>query len=119
MSNPANLLAAKVGIFFIWLIRMGGPLTCPICLELFEEDEAYIPELDCECAIFVHWGCWEPWEGGCLYCRDVPLFEEPEEEPIIQQRNPLYNWYFTFFVNIAIVSFTLHFLITINFFQLV
>jgi len=54
---------------------------CLICLEKFTEDEAYIPELECECAIFVHWDCWEPWTGGCLYCRDIYI--EYDDEPIV------------------------------------
>jgi len=56
--------------------------ACLICLEKFTEDEAFIPELDCECAIFVHWECWEPWCGACLYCRVYE--EELMEEPIIE-----------------------------------
>ena len=45
------------------------PLACPICLESFTENSAHIPELSCNCSIFVHLECWEPWTGECLYCR--------------------------------------------------
>ena len=48
------------------------PVACPICLENFQEDEAYIPDdLNCNCILIVHWSCWEPWSGECLYCRNI------------------------------------------------
>jgi hypothetical protein len=61
--------------------------ACLICLEKFTEDEAFIPELECECAFFVHWHCWEQWCGACLYCRvyDEEQVEEPEVENVNQQ----------------------------------
>ena len=45
------------------------PLACPICLESFTENSAHIPDLPCNCSIFVHLECWERWTGVCLYCR--------------------------------------------------
>ena len=120
MSNPAILLAAKVGVFFGTLfskeffagfflkshfcilfsrafsikrfllafflkkLRMDAT-ACLICLEKFTEDEAFIPELECECAFFVHWRCWEQWCGACLYCRVYD--EEPVEEPVEENIN--------------------------------
>ena len=60
---------------------MASPEQCIICLEDFTQDKAYIPKLNCNCAIFVHWDCWEPWTGECLYCRS--------EEPIRYRRIPI------------------------------
>jgi hypothetical protein len=59
--------------------------ACLICLEKFTEDEAFIPELECECAFFVHWHCWEQWCGACLYCRVYD--EEQVEEPVVENIN--------------------------------
>ena len=71
------------------------PLACPICLESFTENSAHIPELSCNCSIFVHLECWEPWTGECLYCRisqegqegqevrEVREFREVHDEPLI------------------------------------
>lgn len=44
-------------------------MDCCICLNEFETDYAYIPELPCSCIIIVHEECWERWNGRCLYCR--------------------------------------------------
>jgi len=65
---------------------MDSPEQCIICLENFTQDKAYIPKLNCNCAIFVHWDCWEPWTGECLYCRS----NEPINiQPIIYRRAPI------------------------------
>ena len=91
------------------------PEQCLICLEKFTEDEAYIPELECECAIFVHWNCWEPWTGECLYCRDT--YVEYNEPIIVPQRHYiievylLYNDSASLLLKSLIVFFTLYFFI--------
>uniref|UniRef100_A0A6C0APR3 RING-type domain-containing protein n=1 Tax=viral metagenome TaxID=1070528 RepID=A0A6C0APR3_9ZZZZ len=59
---------------------------CPICLEEFTEDFAFVPELPCNCALIVHQSCWEPWSGDCLYCRDTLTNEPREHENEIQVR---------------------------------
>jgi hypothetical protein len=91
---------------------------CLICLENFTEDEAYIPELDCDCAIFVHWGCWEPWVGGCLYCRENSL-ENYEIIVVNERRYPfelyiLHNEWANFLLKVSVVFFSLYFFIIIN-----
>jgi len=49
------------------------PLACPICLDNFTEDDAYIPRLRCPCTLIVHLECWRRWSGECLYCRNTHL----------------------------------------------
>jgi hypothetical protein len=72
---------------------------CPICLEIFKEDEAYIPDLECLCAIIVHLDCWIPWSGGCLYCRETPItdYEEFVLPPIVEE--PQNNQYIILYYN--------------------
>lgn len=94
------------------------PAQCLICLENFTEDSAYIPELECECAIFVHWTCWEPWNGGCLYCREIEL-EDDIVVPIGERRYVIelymvYNEWTSFFLRLAVGFFTLYFFILLN-----
>jgi hypothetical protein len=91
---------------------------CLICLEKFTEDLAYIPELECECAIFVHWTCWERWTGDCLYCRGGYI--DYDDEPIIipEQRNGIANFIFyddltKVFLYISLGFFILYFYIAI------
>jgi len=50
-------------------------MNCPICLELFTEDEAHIPYLNCGCNLIVHVECWRQWSGECLYCRNTHVIE--------------------------------------------
>lgn len=60
-------------------------ITCPICLEHFQEDAAYIPDdLNCDCTLIVHWECWEPWSGDCLYCRNTVADNRQNNLNIIQ-----------------------------------
>ena len=91
---------------------------CLICLEKFTEDEAYIPELDCECAIFVHWSCWEPWTGGCLYCREISL-EEYDELIIPEPRYAIrefiiHNNQMNILFNLSLCFFSLYFFIILH-----
>ena len=64
-------------------------MNCPICLELFTEDEAYIPPLVCGCNLIVHIECWQQWSGECLYCRNTHVLEEPVV--LIHVNPPVYN----------------------------
>jgi hypothetical protein len=91
------------------------PEQCLICLEKFTDNEAYIPELDCDCAIFVHWDCWEPWTGGCLYCRDIYV-EYDEPIVIVERRYPielyiLHDNRASFLLKASVAFFTLYFFI--------
>lgn len=93
---------------------MSNAEQCLICLEEFTQDKAYIPELECECAIFVHWACWEPWAGGCLYCRDEYI--EYDDEPIIPEQRPIQNYIVNndltgFLLKISVAFFTLYFFV--------
>ena len=78
-------------------------MNCPICLELFTEDEAHIPDLSCGCNLIVHEECWQPWSGECLYCRNTEIIEYipnpiPVEVQVIPREIPRENLYrYTFF----------------------
>jgi hypothetical protein len=107
-------------LFYIYSSMGSEPEQCLICLEKFTENEAYIPELECECAIFVHWACWDPWAGGCLYCRDEYI--EYDDEPIVipERHNAIVNFIYhddltKLLINISLVSFILYFYIAINY----
>lgn len=50
-------------------------MNCIICLEPFETQYAFIPELNCECMFITHDECWLKWTGDCLYCRKVGIPE--------------------------------------------
>lgn len=59
-------------------------MKCIICLSSFENNEAFIPELDCSCVFVTHYECWEEWEkvGNCLYCRQSQPRPQILLEPI-------------------------------------
>lgn len=66
------------------------PLACPICLDNFTEDAAYIPRLRCTCTLIVHLECWRRWSGECLYCRNTHLIENIEPRVRIFRVNNIY-----------------------------
>ena len=81
-------------------------VSCPICLESFDVNEAYIPDLDCNCTLIVHWSCWEPWTGECLYCRNTIEYEEPHIEVIIIRRDVyVCNMCFIYYIFIYLIIF--------------
>ena len=87
----ANLLAAKIGFFFLKMLSM-EPVSCLICLDYFKNDSAHIPDLPCSCTLIVHEECWEPWSGECLYCREALIEELPEIQlRIVQNINITYH----------------------------
>ena len=86
------------------------PVACPICLENFQGDEAYIPDdLNCNCILIVHWKCWEPWSGECLYCRNIESLNIQPNVNVVniiinEDRYRLYNGVFLVFFLMYIFS---------------